>query len=129
MNITRVSSTSPYAHAIGSSSAVRAGNLVALAALDAATADGTVIGGADPYEQTRACLARAMAALADFGASAADVIQTRLYVANAVDRHAVGRAHREVFDHGRPSATMIVVALRDPRILVEIDLLAWVAQP
>ena len=63
--------------------------------------------------------------LAAAGVEAADVVQTRIYLVAAADWVPVGRAHGEVFGDVRPAATMVVVAaLLDPRMLVEIEAVA-----
>ena len=125
MSITRVSSTSRYARTIGSSSAVAAGNLVVLSGVSALSADGDVVGGDDPYVQMRACLATAVSALSEVGATASDVIQTRTYLTDPAHWPLVCRAHREVFEHARPAATALVVTLLDPRMLVEVEVMAY----
>jgi len=82
--------------------------------------DGTV--DADPESQATRCLTIILEALAAAGASAADVIRTRIYLVDAADWQAVGRAHGAVFGDIRPAATMVVVAaLLDERWRVEIE--------
>jgi len=82
-------------------------------------------GGAPPegaYEQARLCLEIVASALERAGASPADVVRTRIYLADAADFDEVGRAHAEVFGDVRPAATAVVVAgLLDPRWRVEIE--------
>ena len=52
-----------------------------------------------------------------------------MYLLDAADWEAVGRAHSAYFDAVRPAATMVVVAgLLDPRWRVEVELEA-IAQP
>ena len=48
-------------------------------------------------------------------------IRTRLYLVDAADIEAVGRAHREAFGTARPATTGIVTSLIDPRWRVEIE--------
>ena len=61
-------------------------------------------------------------ALAEAGASPADVVRTRTYLTTASDVEAVAKAHGEVFAQVRPAATMVIVAaLVDPRWRVEIE--------
>ena len=60
------------------------------------------------------------------GAGVADVIQTRVYVTDISRGDEVGRAHGEVFGEIRPLMTMVQVsALIDPRMLVEIEAVAY----
>lgn len=118
---------SPWEDTVGYSRAVRVGDVVHVAGTTA-TVDGQVVGVGDPYEQTRVALGIALAALADAGASPADVVRTRMYVTDIAHWPQIGRAHHEVFHAIRPAATMVQVgALIDPRHLVEIEVEALVA--
>lgn len=123
--IDRFDSESRYAPVIGFSKAVRAGNLVFVAGMTAIDANGEAVGGSDPYLQAGECLRKALAALAECGAYEADVVQTRMYLVDPAHWEEVGRAHGEVFADHRPAATMVVVKeLLDPRMLVEIEVVA-----
>jgi enamine deaminase RidA (YjgF/YER057c/UK114 family) len=56
------------------------------------------------------------------GAGPEHVVRTRMYLVDAADWEAVGRAHGAVLAEVRPAATMVVVAgLLDPRWRVEIE--------
>jgi enamine deaminase RidA (YjgF/YER057c/UK114 family) len=81
---------------------------------------------ADPYEQARRCLEIVVGALEEAGASADDVVRTRIFVVDAADISEVMRAHGEVFAEARPACTAVVVTLLDPRWLVEIEVEAYV---
>ena len=116
----RVASGSPFEASIGFSRAVRVGDRVLVSGTAPIWPDGSC--DPDVGVQTRRCLAIIDAALADAGASTADVVRTRMYVTDARFADAVGRAHVEVFGEVRPAATMVVVAaLLDPRWHVEIE--------
>ena len=120
----RVPSSSPYAGPIGFSAAVRAGDWVLVAGTTAVADQGEVKGGA--YDQAREALRKIAAALGDAGASLDQVVQTRMYLTDVALWEEVGRAHGEAFGDVRPAATMVgVAALLDPRMLVEIEALAW----
>jgi enamine deaminase RidA (YjgF/YER057c/UK114 family) len=82
-------------------------------------------GGAEPpdgaYDQARLCLEIVGDALDRAGCSFADVVRTRIYVADRDDWLEVARAHGEVFADVRPAATAVVTGLLDPRWRVEIE--------
>ena len=69
-----------------------------------------------------------MSALVEVGVGAECVIATRMSIVDAADAEAVGLAHGALLGAVRPAATMVVVAaLIDPAMLVEIELTAWAA--
>jgi enamine deaminase RidA (YjgF/YER057c/UK114 family) len=76
---------------------------------------------ADAYGQARRCLEILEAALAEAGASPADVVRTRVFVTDLAHVDEAMRAHGELFGAVRPAATGIVTGLFDPRWLVEIE--------
>jgi enamine deaminase RidA (YjgF/YER057c/UK114 family) len=122
-----VSSGSPYEPVFGYSRAVRVGQHVSVAGTAPIMADGGEPP-SDAYGQTRRCLEIILAALAETGAAADDVIRTRVYATRAEDFDEVARAHGEVFSDIRPASAYIVVdALVDPRWLVELEADAIVA--
>ena len=117
--------TSPYERAYGFSRIVRAGPFVLIGGTTSVDEDGAVIG-ETPYEQTVEILRKLTHELSRGGASVGDVIQTRVYVTDISRAEEVGRAHGEVFATHRPLMTMVEVsALIDPRMLVEIEVVAY----
>ena len=129
MTVTRVPSPSRYAPVIGFSSAVRAGDLVFVSGTTAVDPAGGVVGADDAYAQTTEILRKIGLALTAAGAELSDVIQTRLYLTRAADWEDVGRAHGAAFAAALPAATMVIVAaLLDPRMLVEIEAVASVGR-
>jgi enamine deaminase RidA (YjgF/YER057c/UK114 family) len=115
-----VSSGSPFEPVIGFSRAVQVGPRVLVSGTAPVWPDGTC--DPDPGVQARRCFEIALAALAEAGATADDVVRTRMYLTDRADAGAVGAAHAEVFAQVRPAATMIVVAaLLDPRWKVEVE--------
>ena len=117
-----ISSGSPYEPIIGFSRAVRAGDRVLVSGTAPVFPDGECP--EDVELQAARCLAIIATALADAGATTADVVRTRMFITDPSYGEAVGRAHAAVFADGspRPAATMVVVAaLLDPRWKVEIE--------
>jgi enamine deaminase RidA (YjgF/YER057c/UK114 family) len=122
----RVRSGAPHEEVYGYSRAVRIGARVLVSGTAPVWPDGSC--DADPGTQARRCCEIIVAALADLGASPADVVRTRMFITDAGDADAVGTAHRECFGEAAPAATMVVVsALLDPRWKVEIEAEALVS--
>jgi enamine deaminase RidA (YjgF/YER057c/UK114 family) len=116
----RISSGSPWELVVGYSRAVRVDGRVVVAGTAPQWPDQTV--DPDPEVQARRCLEIIGAALEQAGASFEDVVRTRVYLVDAGDFDAVGRAHGEVFRDVRPANTTVIVAgLLDPAWKVEIE--------
>ncbi|MBS1894400.1 MAG: RidA family protein [Actinobacteria bacterium] len=116
----RVSSGSPFEPRIGFARAVRVGEHVHVSGTGPIWDDGSFHPGAGA--QARRCLEIIVAALEGLGASAEDVVRTRIYLTDARDIDAVGAAHAEFFGDSPPAATALVVAgFLDPRWKVEIE--------
>ncbi len=123
-----VASGSPFEEAIGFRRAVLAGGRVLVSGTAPIEPGGDCAEGAEA--QADRCLAIIIAALRDLGAGAGDVVRTRMYLVDAADAEAVGRAHRRAFAGAAPAATMVVVAgLLDPRWRVEIEAEAELGAP
>jgi enamine deaminase RidA (YjgF/YER057c/UK114 family) len=118
----RIASGGPWEDRYGYSRAIRSGNLVSVAGTTAANADGSIHGEGDAYAQALRCFETISTALAEAGGTLEDVVRTRMFITDPACSDAVGRAHGETFAAIRPAATMVVVAaLIDPRLLVEIE--------
>ena len=116
---------SPYEGPFGFSRVVAAGPFVIVSGTTSVDPDGVVLG-MSPYEQAVEIFRKISHELERAGASLRDVIQTRMYVTDISRGEEVGRAHGEVFGEIRPLATMVEVsALIDPRMLVEIEAVAY----
>lgn len=125
-----ISSGTRWEAAVGYSRAVRVGQHVWVAGTTAVDAAGEIVAPGDAFGQAGFILQKIGRALAEAGASFEDVVRTRMYLTRVQDQGPVGRAHAAVFAGIRPAATMIVVAaLVDPALLVEIEVEAWISQP
>ena len=125
----RVSSGGPWEAPVSYSRAVRAGNAIAVAGTTAALPDGSIAGGDDAYLQARHCFEVIDQALAELGASMADVIRTRMFVTDIGRWQEFGKAHGEFFAEVRPAATMVEVQrLIAPGLLIEVEVDAVVGE-
>ncbi|MBI5949880.1 MAG: hypothetical protein HY875_17220 [Chloroflexi bacterium] len=124
-----VSSGGKWEPVIGYSRAVRVGNQVFVAGTTAAGPDGSVFAPGDAYGQARRCFETIEQALAEAGATMADVVRTRMFVTDASRWEEFGRAHAEFFAEVRPAATMVEVqALISPEMLIEVEVDAVIDQ-
>ncbi len=115
-----VSSGSPYEPRIGISRAVRVDDRVLVSGTAPIWPDGSC--DPDAGAQARRCFEIIVTALQELGATAGDVVRTRMFITDPADGDAVGAAHAEVFGEARPAATMVAVsAFLDPRWKVEIE--------
>jgi enamine deaminase RidA (YjgF/YER057c/UK114 family) len=91
-------------------------------------ADGAIAAVGDTYGQVRQTLDNVESALARVGAGLADVVRTRVFLTDEASFDAFARAHGEVFGDIRPvNTTVVVAALADPRMLVEIEVDAYLS--
>jgi enamine deaminase RidA (YjgF/YER057c/UK114 family) len=118
---------SPWEEPFGFSRIVRAGQLVIIGGTTSVDGNGMVLG-RTPYEQAVEIFGKVGHELPRVGARREDVVLTRIYVTDISRADEVGRAHGEFFEDARPVMTMVeVTALIDPRMLVEIEVVAQLA--
>jgi enamine deaminase RidA (YjgF/YER057c/UK114 family) len=124
--VERHGSGGPFEARVGYSRVIRAGDLVVVAGTTALMPDGAIAGIGDPYLQARQTIENIEAALARVGASLSDVIRTRVFLVDTGHFDGFARAHGEAFGDIRPVNTTVIVAeLADPRMLIEIEVDAW----
>jgi enamine deaminase RidA (YjgF/YER057c/UK114 family) len=115
---------SPYEQQYGFSRIAQVGNLVLIGGMTSVGPGGSVLG-ETPYEQTIEILGKLRHELGRVDLGPEHVVATRIYVTDISRADEVGRAHGEFFGAHRPLMTMIqIAALIDPRMLVEIELIA-----
>lgn len=130
MSRQNISSGGPWEAAVGYSRAVRVGNQIFVSGTTSTNPDGSVYGVGDPAAQVRRCFEIIAAALAEAGATLADVVRTRMFVTDISRWEEYGRAHGEVFAGILPAATMVeVAALIAPEHMVEIEVDAVLTTP
>jgi enamine deaminase RidA (YjgF/YER057c/UK114 family) len=87
-----------------------------------AGSDGRSLHPGDPAGQARAVFEIIERALAEAGFSLADVVRTRMFVTDVAHIAPIATVHGEVFRDIRPASSAVVVAaLIDPSLLVEIE--------
>jgi len=118
----RIASSGTQEATFGYSRAVRVGNFVFVSGTTATGPNGELLGGDDPEAQAVAAIEKIGRALAEAGAAFTDVVRTRVYLVNADDAEAVGRAHARFFLDIRPANTLFEVSrLVGSSYLVEIE--------
>jgi enamine deaminase RidA (YjgF/YER057c/UK114 family) len=127
--VERFRSGAPWEASFGYSRAVRCGHFVLVAGTTAVSEDGVVLSPHDAGGQVHAVIDLIEASLAQAGARLDQVVQTRMFVTDIDRADEIGRAHGERFGTIAPITTMVqVAALIDPRMLVEIEAVAWVGE-
>ncbi|NYF10253.1 enamine deaminase RidA (YjgF/YER057c/UK114 family) [Leifsonia sp. AK011] len=118
-----ISSGSPFEETIGYSRAVVDGDWVFVSGTTGYDY-ATMTMSEDVAEQAAQCLRNIGAALADAGATFADVVRVHYLLPDGNDFEACWPALREVFGDVRPAATMMQVPLMDPAMKIEIEVTA-----
>lgn len=117
----RTQSASPFEAEIGFCRAIRVGNRILVSGTAPVEPDGSSTPG-DAEAQAERCFDIIAAAVEQLGGTLDDVVRTRMFVTDAADGAAIGRAHGRRFATARPAATMVVVAgLLRPEWKVEIE--------
>jgi enamine deaminase RidA (YjgF/YER057c/UK114 family) len=121
----RISSGTRWEPVVGYSRAVAAGDFVFVSGCTSVDGAEFVHEG-DAYAQTVQALRNVADALGQLGLGLADVVRTRIYVADISRWEEYGRAHGTAFGDVMPATSMIEVSgLVDPRMLVEVEAVAY----
>ena len=118
-----ISSGSRFEAEIGYSRAVAQGEFVHVAGTTGFDYAAMTISD-DVVEQADQCLRNISAALAEAGASLADVVRVRYLLPDPADFEPCWPTFKRWFGDTRPAATMMVVGLSDPRMRIEIEVTA-----
>jgi enamine deaminase RidA (YjgF/YER057c/UK114 family) len=118
-----ISSGSPFEAEAGYSRAVVDGEWVFVAGTTGFDYAAMTIA-EDPAEQARQMLRNIEAALAEAGASLADVVRVKYYVPDLADWPKIVPVVGEAFAAIRPASTALVCGLVDPRMKIEIEVTA-----
>ena len=119
----RISSGSTFEAEIGYSRAVVAGPWVFVSGTTGFDYSTMTIA-EDVVAQAEQCMKNIAAALAEAGASVADVVRVHYLLPSATDFERCWPVLRRWFGNVRPAATMISAGLADPRMKIEIEVTA-----
>ncbi len=104
---------------------VKLGETVQLSGMVAFDGEGNVIGEGDFYAQSMQTFKNIEEALANAGATMADVVKITTYLTDMAGYQDFSRARSEIFPNGVPSSTTVTTpALIKPELLVEIEAMA-----
>ena len=106
----QVLSGSKWEDIAGYARAQRIGDRILVSGTTATAGTDRIVAGDDAGAQTTFVIDKILAALAALGASADDVVRTRIYITDEDDVEAVSRAHGRVFGTVKPANTLVVVA-------------------
>jgi enamine deaminase RidA (YjgF/YER057c/UK114 family) len=121
----KMSSGGPWEQVTGYSRAVAAGDFIFVSGCTSMDG-GEFVHPGDAAAQTGQAIANIRAAVESLGASLEDVVRTRMFVTDMSRWEEIGRAHGELFAGIMPACSLLgVAALVDPRMLVEIEAVAY----
>jgi enamine deaminase RidA (YjgF/YER057c/UK114 family) len=121
----KISTKTPWEPVVGYSRAVAAGDFVFVSGCTS-VADGVFVHEGDAEAQTTQAIANVAQALEALGVGLADVVRTRMFVTDISRWEEYGRAHGTAFGEAMPATSMVgVAALVDPRMLIEVEAVAY----
>jgi enamine deaminase RidA (YjgF/YER057c/UK114 family) len=124
----KISSGAPWEPIVGYSRAVVAGDHIWVTGCTSIV-EGQLVHEGDAYAQTQQAIRNIAWALEQAGSTLADVVRTRMFVTDISRWEEYGRAHGEAFGDVMPATSMIGVSgLVDPRMLVEVEAVAYIGQ-
>ncbi len=115
----RITSGGAWEERAGYTRALRVGRMVFVSGTTAADPQGVTTGG--PYEQAQRCFDIIETALREAGATMADVVRTRMFVADIAHFEEFIRAHGDRFGAIRPASTLVQAGLMRPAMLIEVE--------
>lgn len=121
--VRRISSGSPFESRIGYSRAVVDGDMVYVSGTTGYDYRTMTMPG-EAGAQARNALGTIGKALAEAGASLADVVRARYYITDMAHYDALVAVLGETFGDIRPAATMVVCGLTTPEMKLEIEVTA-----
>jgi 2-iminobutanoate/2-iminopropanoate deaminase len=107
------------------SPAIRAGDFVFVSGQAAIDPVADEFSYGDIQHETRVTLNNVQRILEAAGATLADVVKVNVYLRHGEHFAAMNEVYKEFFGDQRPTRTTVAVAFADPKMLVEIDCIAY----
>ena len=126
---TMIETGSEWENVAGYCRALRIGNKILVSGTTATAGSSKIIAKDDAGAQTTFILDKILGAISSLGASAEDVVRTRIYIVSEEDAHLVSQAHGRVFQAIKPANTLVVVKKLIGDYRVEIEAEALVDSP
>ena len=104
---------------------VRAGDYIFVSGQGPIDRAGDTFSYGDIQHETRLTLGNVQHLLEAAGASLSDVVKVNVYLRNGEHFAAMNQVYKEFFGAAPPARTTVAVAFADPKMLVEIDCIAW----
>lgn len=121
------SSGSVWEDVVGYNRVVRVGQIIEVSGTVAVNENGELIGGGNPYEQTKFILEKIIRFVEKAGGKKEDITRTRIYLTDMFTWEEVGKAHSECFKTVQPVTSFLEVkSLVAPEFVVEIEATAIV---
>ena len=112
----------PWKDGVGSSLAMREGNIIEIYGTMAVVEYGALVSGLRVYEQAKFILAKLITVIEKACGTEEDVARTRMYVTNIGSWKKAGRAHGDFFRDIKPATSMVpVCAFIAPKYMIEIE--------
>ncbi|WP_413716994.1 aldo/keto reductase [Silicimonas sp. MF1-12-2] len=125
----QVLSGSKWEDIAGYARAQKIGDRILVSGTTATAGSDRLVAREDAGAQTTFIIDKILAALTALGASAKDVVRTRIYITDEKDTAAVSKAHGRVFGEIKPANTLVVVAGLIGGYRVEIEAEAIIGSP
>ncbi len=122
---TKVLTGSDWEEIAGYCRAQKIGNRILVSGTTAVAGAARAVAPGDAGAQTTYILDKILAALTALGASAKDVVRTRIYIVDEADVLDISKAHGRIFSEIKPANTLVVVAglIGDHKVEIEAEAL------
>lgn len=105
---TIISSNSPFESYLGSSRAVKVGNIISIAGTAPLDPNRSDVAN-NVYDQTKSCIEIIKKSVEEMGFSLENVVRTKIYLTDMKNVDEAAKAHKEYFNQIKPACTVFEV--------------------